>query len=562
MRCEYAADEAIGRRWFEACTHESKYRTSRQKHFNTLREKVSKGEMTQEYMNICLERIDTAHAQMQADRFQSDLHLEGNTSTRVGNTKESRITASSSSTTGSNAASNNNAKGIQGQAASLKTPGFKVANAAPTRSGMPIRTAAPDNSNAKDKGKGKQAYVEDEAEPEDRNVLSADMLRARAEVAFRTLYARSLPSSISLRQVVRFMNSLPMHDPKVQDIEDIKRAIDVGYKYNALAADLFEAYVLRAEWFMEHRYLATAEGEEEAAVALNVATENKQAEGKKADTYLENDIELEKAMAISPEEALAVGRKSILLKVMATVKQERKQDESEGANTYLDDYTEIEKAIAASLEEVLTIARFESKQEDSVEDDAYFDDDIELEKAIAASLEELPSGATEPGLSKAINEATAQSRREENEKATYVDDDVQMEKAIAASLEEVPRVAKEPSLFKAMAKAKVESKRKEAGRIADEVMSAEMRARSALASGSAAQSAKAHKTMPNLQPKETRKADKKGSKRGAKKVAAQDNVRYRIKLKERAGKMLWPPMAANFMAPGFDNFLAYQGEAS
>jgi hypothetical protein len=189
-------------------------------------------------MNTCLERIGTANAKKQVGRLQRDPHQEGNTSTGVGNVKESQVNASSLSTTGSTAAFNNNAES-QGQATAFKTPGFKVATVDLMRSSMPLHAAAPDNSKAKHKGKGKgkQAYVEDEAE--DANVSSEDILRARTEVAFRTLYARSLPTSVGLRQVVRFMNSLPMHDPQVQDIEDIKRVIDVGHKYHEAVADLF-----------------------------------------------------------------------------------------------------------------------------------------------------------------------------------------------------------------------------------------------------------------------------------------------------------------------------------
>jgi hypothetical protein len=132
-------------------------------------------------------------------------------------------------------------------------------------------------------------------------------------------------------------------------------------------------------------------------------------------------------------------------------------------------------------------------------------------------------------------------------------------KAIAESPEiaqPVPRAAPtEPSLFKSMAKAKIESMRNEDGTFDEQIVSSEMRARAIVASGDAAQSAQAQNaSLLSTTPANAHE----GGQRKSEELPT-DNVQFKIKLAQKKGKMTWPPRAVNFMAPGLDKFLGYEG---
>jgi hypothetical protein len=244
LRSKYHADPVRGQKWHDSCVQEVKFRASRQKHFGTLRDKVDKGEITQEYMDTCLNRIDTAYAIKQYNRASEPVEKDGNTSTgdREG-TRNSHTSTSSSSVSDSSL----------GQTLGVKESGFKAATASTMQSRIPIRAAAPIASKEKDK----QAYDKDEVESDD-TVLPPKVLRSLADEAFRTLYGCPLPSCIKLDQLKRFMSSLPLHVPEIYDMVEINKLIEGGDEFSELVVEIFEKYVSKAEWNMEHRHLADA----------------------------------------------------------------------------------------------------------------------------------------------------------------------------------------------------------------------------------------------------------------------------------------------------------------
>ena len=402
-------------------------------------------------MSICLDRIDKGYMQKQHNERTKVLDEIGNAATGFGRgfNNPQTITASLSLASGLEEGRENRAFKITKQTDSKEIQ----PNAAATRksSGIPNRTAALSDTAEK----CKQAYGNDEVESGDTLVEPKEELLAHAADAFTVLYGCPLPKSLPLGLLKRFMDSLPMHDPKVDDTSKLKRLIIARGEESELVIELFHGYVSRAERLMRARTQFDCRGITSEAAKL---IEEHDA---KATEEINKRAEKEAAKIIVEQDA---GPRKLANKV--------KEGHAEKVGTG-------------------------------------FGRDDKLEKIPAASSDEM-SNNTRPAKGK-------------------------------------------HGLFKTLAKAKVQSKRKESGAQDEELVASETRAQSFLTSENAAQIGRSENAS---------KAIKKGSQIGLKNNFKKDHVRYKIKLVEENGEMVWPPMAANFRGTGFDTFLAYHGVAS
>lgn len=402
-------------------------------------------------MSICLDRIDKGYMQKQHNERTKVLDEIGNAATGFGKgfNNPQTITASLSLASGLGDGRENGAFKITKQTDSKEIQ----PNAAATRmsSGIPIRMAAL----AETAEKCKQAYGNDEVESGDTLVEPEEELLAQAADAFTVLYGCPLPKSLPLGLLKRFMDSLPMHDPKVDHISQLKRLIIARGEESELVIELFHGYVSRAEWLMRARTQCDSRG-----------------------------ITSEAAKLIEEHDA-------------KTTEEINKRADKEAAKII--------------VEQVVGPRKLANKDKEGHADKV----------------------------------------------GTGIERDDKLEKIPAASTDEVPnnmRPAKgKHGLFKTLAKAKVESTRKERGAQDEELVASETRAQSFLASENAAQIGWSENAS---------KAIKKGSQTGLKNNFKRDHIRYKIKLAEENGEMVWPPMVANFKGTGFDTFLAYHGVVS
>jgi hypothetical protein len=329
MRVAYAVDQAEGQRWLESSTREAKYRTSRAKHFNTLLVKVVKGEITREYMNTCLGRIDGAQAQIRLHRYNEYLEKKDKALSKDAHSiKERESSARISFAPGSSV------QGVQG------TSSMHLLRLPVRLAGSPHhKSKAQSYSNSK--CANRQAYVEDDVESTDPHAISEEVLRARAGVAFKILYGRNLPSYIELSLVERFANTLPIFDPDPFEMTELRKGIDGPERFRTWVAELFETHVIRTELCMDReKYFGVNYAEvpklihQERATASTLTTRSEQdikAAVETAPLASIGQSELAKAIAECPGSGQPVPRAAptepSLFKSMARAKIESMRNE-------------------------------------------------------------------------------------------------------------------------------------------------------------------------------------------------------------------------------------------
>jgi hypothetical protein len=429
-----------------------------------MRAKVEKGEITQKYMNICLAKIDQAFMQKQHNERAKILEEFNNRSTGITEKgmKISQTTSASPSPASDPAHGSENSQfEISRQTADDKAIQSNTASTMKQPGTLALMDGLTDT-----KRKGKQAYVEDEAESDDAQAKAESALLALAANAFTVLYDCPLPRSIRLNLLERFMDSIPLHEPKPHDISKLRKLTKAEGEDSELVTELFEGYVARAEGLMQARLQRGSK-------------------------------------TLSPEAAKLIN-----------------------------------------------------------EQDAKFKEETNkrAEKEVAKILAERTASDK-----KSVNKG---KQGQAQKIGTGLEHDVNPKRIPVASHEKISNLAKvdkrEPSLAKTSAKTKVESKHREVAVpiLDDELVTSEMGARSLLRSRRANQSAKVYRAGQSAVSEKGPKPVEKGSQADRKEDVQKDHIRYKIKLQETDGKMVWPPMAANFRDPGFDKFLAYHGDAS